>query len=229
MDLLKRDSRTAGGLILLGITAGILSVAPAIDSPDYLNEASAHATQVRLNALFQFIMAIAYLGFALTLYPLLKKYNEKLALGFLSFRIIAVVFILVGVIFLLLILSVSQEYVMSGNPDSQCFKSIGALLYAGRDLVNHVIMIIALNIGGIMLFILLIQSRLIPIWLSGWGLLGATLTILASLLIMIGFIEVITPIYIILNSPIIVQELTLAIWLIFKGFNSLTIASKNEE
>jgi Domain of unknown function (DUF4386) len=222
----RRIAIIAGILLLIGMITGILSIAPAIDSPDYLNEASANAIQVKLSALFQFIMAIAYLGFALTLYPFLKKYNEKLALGFLSFRIIATIFILVGVIILLLLLSLSQDYVVSETSDSQYFQRIGALLYTGRDLANHVVMIITLNIGGILLYILLLQSRLIPLWLSVWGLIGATLTILASLLVMFSFIEIITPIYIILNLPMAVQELTLAMWLIIKGFNSFAITSK---
>ena len=229
MNLSRKIAITAGILLIIGMITGMLSIAPAIDSPDYLNEASANAIQVQLSAFFQFIMAIVYFGVAITLYPFLKKYNEKLALGFLSFRIIATVFILVGVIILLLLLSVSQDYVISGATDSQYFKLIGALLYAGRDLANHVVMIITLNIGWIMLFILLIQSRLLPLWLSSWGLVGATLTILASLLILFNSIKVITPIYIILNLPMAVQELTLAIWLIIKGFNSSVITSNKIE
>lgn len=220
MNTNRRIAIITGILLFLSMVAGILSIAPAIDTPEYLIKASANTIKVILSALFQFIMAIAYLGVAIALYPLLKRFNERLALGFLSFRIIAVVFILIGVIFLFLILTISQEYILLGTKDSSYFQLIGGLLRSGRDLVNHVLMIIALNIGGIMFYIILFQSRLIPMWLSRWGLIGVTLTILASLLILFDFIEIITPIYILLNLPMALQELILAIWLLIKGFNS---------
>jgi len=143
----------AGILFITGMVAGILSVAPAIDSPDFLIQASANANQVIVGAIFQFIMSIVYLGIAITLYPILRKFNNSLALGFLSFRIIASVFIIIGVISLLLLLILSQEFVKAGPPDSSYFQTLGDLLRIGRDLVNHVAMILALSIGNLMFFL----------------------------------------------------------------------------
>ena len=105
----RKNLILAGVLYIVGMVAGILSIAPAVDDTDYLTKASANATQVIFGAFCQFIMIVAYLGVAIAQYPILKNYNERLALGFLNFRIIAAVFILFGVIILLMILSVSQD------------------------------------------------------------------------------------------------------------------------
>jgi hypothetical protein len=152
---------------------------------------------------------------------MLKIYNERLAIGFLSFRIIAALLTLIGTIILLLILKLSQEYVKEGSTGASYYNMIGNLLKTSRDLVNHVGMIIMLSIGGIMLYIIMIQSGLIPMWISVWGLFGSSIAILASFLVMIKYIEILTPTYMILNLPIALQEIVFAIWLIVKGFKQV--------
>jgi hypothetical protein len=75
----------------------------------------------------------------------------------------------------------------------------------------------------------LYQTKLIPRWLSLWGLSGTIITILASLLIMFHMIDIITSTYIVLNLPLILLEIVLAIWLIVKGFNPSANASGSGE
>jgi hypothetical protein len=225
-----RDRTTiAAVLYITGTVAGVLSIAPEVDASDYLLKASANANQVLLGALSQFIMSIAYAGFAITLYPILRKHRESLALGFLSFRIIAAVLNIIGFISLLLILSLSQEFVKVGTPDLSYFQTLGDLLRTGRDFVNHVAMILVTSVGGLMFYFLLYKTKLIPRWLSLWGLLGTIFTIFASLLVMFDKIDIITSTYIVLNLPLILLEMLLAIWLIVKGFNPSTIASRSRE
>ncbi len=223
MNSNRKIALIAGVLFIIGTIAGILSVAPAIDTPDYLIEASANANQVVLGAVFQFVMAVVYIGIAITLYPILRKYNENLALGFLSFRIIAAVFIIIGVISLLLLLALSQEFMKAGTTDPSYFHTFGSLLRTGRDLVNHVAMILSLSVGGLMFYFLLYQAKLVPGWLSVFGFVGNILAILASLLVMFHIIDIITTVYMVLFLPIALQEMVLAIWLIVKGFNPSVI------
>jgi hypothetical protein len=227
MDIYRQISILVGVLIIIGTISGILSIAPAVDDSKYLIKAGANSYRVLFASFFQFVMSVAYLGIAISLYSILRQYNERLAIGFLSFRIIAVVFILVGVMILLLILKLSQEYLKSNSLDSSYYDTIGKLLLTGRDFVNHIAMIITLSIGGIMLYIILIQSELIPMWLSIWGLAGSTLSIVASFFVLFRIVDILTPTYMVLNLPMAIQELTFAIWLITKGFNSTEIiASK---
>lgn len=225
MNSVRKKTIIAGTLYIIGTVSGVLSIAPAVDASDYLLKASANANQVLSGALFQFIMTIAYAGFAITLYPLLRKYKESLALGFLSFRIIAAVLSIIGFIILLLLLSLSQEFVKAGTTDSYYFQTLGSLLRSGRDFVNHIAMILATSVAGLMFYTLLYQTKLIPRWLSLWGLLGTIFTISSSMLIMFHIIDIITTIYIILNLPLIILEMVLAIWFIVKGFDSNVISS----
>lgn len=228
MNSNRKRTIIAGALYIIGTIAGVLSIAPAVDASDYLLKASANANRVLFGALFQFIMSIAYAGFAITLYPLLRKYKESLALGFLSFRIIAAVLNIIGFIILLMLLSLSQEFVKAGTPVSSYFLTLGDLLRSGRDFVNHIAMILASSVGSLMFYFLLYQSRLIPRWLSLLGLLGTIFTLSASLLIMFHVIDIITTIYIVLNLPLILLEMVLAIWFIAKGFDSYVLDSISE-
>ncbi len=220
------NTKVAGILFIVGMIAGVLSVVPSIDASDYIIKAAENSNQVLIGALFNFIMSLAYIGVAISLYPVLKEYNKSLALGFLSFRIIATVFIIIGVIILLMLLNLSQEYARVSSSDLVYFQALGDMLRSARDLTNHVAMIISLNIGGIMFFILMYKSKLVPRWLSAWGIAGAILAIVASLLVMFRVVEIITPFYIALNVPIALLEFILALWLIIRGFKPDVLGSK---
>ena len=228
MDTNRKNTILAGSLYIIGTIAGVLSIVPAIDASDYLLKAAANTNQVLLGALFQFIMTLAYMGFAITLYPILKKYKQNLALGFLSFRIMAAVLNMIAIISILMILSVSREFVKAGTEDTSYYQTLGDLLRSGRDFVNHVVMILTLSAGGLMFYLLLYQTKLIPRWLSLWGLAGTALTITASLLVMFYIIDIITPVYLALNFPLIILEIVLAIWLIARGFDSKVLNSISE-
>ena len=229
MNSNRQRTIIAGALYFVGTIAGILSIVPAVDASDYLIKASANSNQVLFGALFQLIMTTANVGFAITLYPILRKYKESLALGFLSFRIIAAVLNSIGFIILLMLLSLSQEFVREGTPDSPYFQTLGDLLRSGRDFVNHIAMILTLSVGSLMFYFLLYLTKLIPRWLSLWGLLSTIFTVLASLLVMFHILDIITASYIVLNLPLIILEMVLAIWFIAKGFDSNILRSVTEK
>jgi hypothetical protein len=219
MTTIRMISIIVGSLFILGMITGILSVVSVIDDPDYLIKISAKQKQVLCGAFFQFLMAVIYVCIAVLLYPVLRSLNQSLSVGFFSFRLIAGIFNFFGVLIILLLLSLSQKYVNSGNTDLSYFLLIGNMLRAARDLINHVFMILTLSLSGLMFYSLLYQTKLIPQWLSSWGIIGTIITIVASCLILFRFVEIKTPLYIILNLPLALQELALALFLITKGFN----------
>jgi len=227
MNSNRKTAIIAGILIIIGMIAGMLSVVPSVESPDYITEVSANQNQVLTGALFQFTLVPIYIGFALLLYPILKKYNESLAIGFVSFRIIAGIFQLIGVIVLPLFLLLSQEFLKSTTPDLLYFQFFGDILKLGRDLANHVGMMLATGLGNLILYYILYKMKLVPRWLSSWGLIGNILAMLASFLILFRLIDVITPHFVVLTIPLVLQEIVLAIWLIVKGFNSSVIVYSN--
>jgi hypothetical protein len=96
------------------------------------------------------------------------------------------------------------------------------LLRSGRDWVNHVGTILTLSVGGLMFYALLYRARLVPRWLSGWGLVGTALTVTASFLFMFRVVDLLTSVY--MNLPLALLEMVFAVWLIAKGFNSTVVA-----
>ena len=226
MNSNRKTAIYAGILIIAGMIAGMLSIVPSVESPDYLTEVSANQNQVLIGAFFQFTLVPIYLGFALLLYPILSKFSKSLAIGFVGFRIIAGVFQIVGVITLPIFILLSQEFLESTTQDLLYFQFFGDVLKLGRNLANHVGVMLATGLGNLILFYILYKTKLIPRWLSSWGLIGNTLAMLASFLILFRLIDVITPHFIVLTIPLVLQEIILAIWLIVRGFNLSVIACK---
>ncbi|ULL16552.1 DUF4386 domain-containing protein [Paenibacillus sp. H1-7] len=208
-----------GVLFIAGIVAGIFSVVPVIDGADYIVKAFTNENQVLMGAFFQLLMVVSYVGIPILMYPILSKHNKYLALGSVSFGIIAGVFIIIGVIILLLLLTLSHEFAKVGILDVSYFQTLGGLLKVGRDLVNHVAITLAFVLAMLLFNCIFYQAKLVPRWLSGWGLIGSILSISASLLFMIRFIGL-DATYMMLNIPIAFQQLVLAIWLIVKKFNT---------
>jgi hypothetical protein len=228
MNTNRKAAIIVGILFILGF-AGVFSpvfVKPILDDPTYLIKLTENKNQVMVGALFELIMAFACAGIAIGLYPILRKHNEFLALGAVGFRIIENIFQIVATLCLLLLLTLSQEFVKSGALNASNFQALGALLLAVRFWAPLVLAQIGFCVGALMYYYVFYQSKLIPRWLSGWGLIAITLQLVSAFLIMFLRINPFSgsPI-LLLSIPIFFQELTLAVWLIVKGFNPVAIAS----
>jgi len=232
MNTSRRTARIVGALFITATGAAIVSGAfllPILEAPDYLAKVSANETQVMVGALFYFIMAAAGAGIAIPMYPILRKHNEALALGAVGFRIIEGAIFMVGVICVLALVTVSQEFVQAGAPDASYFQTyfqtLGELLLAGYTVAQAVVPgVFAFSLGALMYYYIFYQSKLVPRWLSVWGLVGVTLGIVNGLYDMFGGVPNQT-ISMLLDLPIFAQEMVLAVWLIVKGFNPSAIAS----
>jgi hypothetical protein len=228
MNSNRKIARIAGVLFITATVASILGnvgfLNPILNNPDYLIKIFANENRVILGALFLLIAAFASAGIAISLYPILRRYNEGLALGSVGFRIIEGVFYIIGAISVLLLLTLSQEFVKAGAPVSSYFQTSGVLLLAVSNWAN-LTGILAFYLGALMYYSIFYQSKLIPRWLAGWGFVGATLGLVASMLVLFGLIGQLSTIQVVLNLPIGVQEMVLAVWLIVKGFNPSAIAS----
>jgi hypothetical protein len=177
MNSNRKTARIVGILFIAATVAGILSVVfgPNLDAPDYLANLSANENQVLIGALLEFTMAILIAGIPIYMYPILKKHNEALALGYVVFRTIEVVIFTVCAISLLTLLTLSQDFVIAGAPDASYFQTLATLLLAVREMGGGVFSAIVFSLSALMLNYILYRSKLIPRWLSGWGLIGATL------------------------------------------------------
>lgn len=228
MNTYRKTAITVGGLFIVCTVTAILgpSLASSINAPDYLKQLAANPNQIIIAALLEFIWAATGAGIAIGLYPLLKKYNGALALGSVSFRVVEGVFVLIGTLGLLSLLTLSQEYIAAGAPVASSFQTSGTLLLALRDWQFHVISGLAFALGALMYYTILYQSKLIPRWLSGWGVLGAVLSLAATVLAAFARDFGMESVHTYLSIPIGVNELVLAVWLIVKGFNSPVVATE---
>ena len=197
---------------------GVIFLDPILGGSDYLTKASENENQVILGAFLVLIDSVAVAGIGIMIYPILKKHNEALALGYAGARIVEGVLFIVNIITILTLLTLSQEFVKAGAPDA--YQTLGTVLLSAGDRAFLFGFGIAFTLSALMLNSLLYQTKLIPRWLSGWGFVGAVLIWAYYLLQFFTNNQVE-----ILFIPIAVQEMVFAVWLIIKGFNSSAIDS----
>jgi len=211
-----------GALFIAGTVAGILSVVfstSILDGPDFLIKVSANENQFIVATLFVLMMGFALSLVPVVLFPILKKQNEALALGYVVFRgaLETVTYIAMAITWFFLLI-VSQEYVNAGTPAASYFQTLGTLLLKGNDSISF-ILIIVFSLGALLLYFLFYQSNLIPRWLSVWGFIAIILHLTTGFLILFHLQTSISTSNTVMNFPIFLQEMVMAVWLIVKGFN----------
>jgi hypothetical protein len=201
---------------------------PILSSPDYLDITYPNRTVVIIGILLEFMIVLAIPLIPVFLFPVLKKHNEALALGYVVFRLLeAVILISVAEINKLSLIGVSQEYLNQGGMDSVCFQSIGSAIQAENywgdttGLIYNIVFII----GALILYSVFYQSKLIPRWISAWGFIAAVALLTGAMLSVFSNISPALTLLVVL--PIAVQEMVMAGWLIVKGFNPSAIDSES--
>lgn len=219
METNRRTAITFGVFLIAGIISGILNSVLEIEAPDYLEKLASIESRILVAVFFQAVMAIIYVAIAVITYPIVKMDSRNGALAYFAFRVIGAAFLFVGIVTLLLLLALGHLFAQAIAPNVADFEMIGTLLRQGRDWLNHIGMILPWSIGGVFLYLAFLRTKLIPRWLSIWGLVGTALTLVATILYMLDQIQIVTTIYFALNAPTGTFEITLAIYLITRGFH----------
>jgi Domain of unknown function (DUF4386) len=233
MNANKKTARAVGGLFIIGTVAGILSrvvTGPIQNAQDHLMSVPANETRLVVGALLILTMGLALAMVPVMMFPILRKQSEALALGYVVLRggLEAVSYLAIATGWLLLV-PLSQIYAQAGALDASNIEALGTLLLEAKAIGS--ILTVVFCLGALIFNYLLYRTKLVPRWLSGWGLVAIVPYLTAGLLAMFGIIDALSPIYAILNAPLALQELVLAVWLIVKGFNpSATVfrAAKTE-
>lgn len=198
------------------IPAALVLYAPALKDPAFVLAGGADSG-IAWGALLEMLLIIANIGTALTLYPVLRRQSEVLALGYVAARIVESGFIAVGLLSLLA-LGTLRLGAAGGDPD--------ALLVAGKALVAIHDWTFLLGPGfvvgvgnGLMLGYLMYASRLVPRLLSMLGLIGGPLIVASGTAVLLGIIGQASEWQVIATLPEFFWELLLGIWLMVKGFN----------
>ncbi len=227
MNSNRRFAVAAGVLWIAATVADIISravfVQPILGAPDYLTRISASEGQVLLGALFLLVGAVSAAGIAIALYPVLRQQDEALALGSVGFRLIEGTFYLGIVVCLLILVAVSRESANAGTRASSIYEAPAAFVMAARDSLSQV-SVLAFGVGALMYYWVFYRSRLVPRWLSAWGILAIVLVMASGVLVMLGIIEPMSSPQVVLAFPIFLQEMVMAAWLIAKGFDPRAVA-----
>ena len=227
MNTNRNTARIVGALFLIAMVTSLLGgiwLESILSAPDYLSSVSGNKNQVVMGVLLELINGLAVIGIAVAMYPIFRKQYEALSLGYVALRIIEAVIIIAAVISPLSLISLSQEYINAGSPDTSYFQSLGTSFMAARGHLVGLLLAIFFSLGALLFYYLLYQSKLVPRWLSVWGFVGAALVLTWNLLETFG---ISISAGMILALPIISNEIFLGIWLIAKGFNPSAIASES--
>jgi MFS family permease len=223
----RTNAVIAGVLFIVATAASLLSgpfLSPVTGS-NYLTAAGNH-TRIAIGVLLGFIAAFAAPGIAIALYPVLRRFGEGLSLGSVAFRVIEGMFYALGMVVLLSLTTLSREFVDAGAPGDQHYRTLGHTLLAQYHWLVDVGLLLAFSVGGFLYYLVFYRSRLIPTWLSVWGIAGVALLLVAAVLIICGVIGAFSPVQVALAAPIGVQELVLAVWLIVKGFSRSALVGR---
>ncbi len=231
MNSYRNTSIIVAVLFIIATITSLLTtvfLGSTLTSTNYLTTISANANQVITAAMLLLISAVSILGIAVMMFPILKKHIESLAIWYVGIRTIEAVFTIVAALILLSLLTLSQQYV-SGAFNASYYQPLGNLLLALNNRWDFYIEPFIFAFGSLALNYSLYQTKLVPRFLSVWGLIGAALVLIYGLLGLLDLNTSILSILELIALPIAVQEMVFAVWLIVKGFNPSVIASYSDK
>ena len=211
-----------GVLFIIGTVSGILGgvLTGTMNNPhEYFVQIASNSNKYILGACFTLCMGFSLAFIPIIIYPILKKQNETLALGYVVFRGALETITYIGIfVCMIMMLKIGQNYLNE-------LENIGILIYKFRNLCL-LATVYVFSIGALLFYVGLYKSKLIPRWLSIWGIVAIILYLLTGLLITFGLQTETSVSTIIMNFPIFLQEMVMAVWLIVKGFNFELIKEK---
>ena len=221
----RKLTALAGVFYVLGTVFGVLSMlftATLRGDDNLLGLVNQNPNSLVTGALFVLLMGLSLSFMAIVLYPVLQRQNAMFAMGYVVFRGgIEMVMYIASVLSWLFLLPLSRYVVQNG-----LLMDAGVNAFA-QTLLNTdqiaLISTIVFLIGAIMFYVTLYQGRLVPRWLSGWGLIAAVPYLAAYLLQIFSVISDADPIFAVLVAPLAIQEMVLAGWMIVKGFNTAAV------
>jgi hypothetical protein len=217
MTSLRKYSLAAGVFYLLTfVSIPTLGLYRAVREPNFVVGAGPDAPVI-LGAVLEMIVALAGIGTAVALYPVVKRQGEARAVGFIASRTLEAATIYVGIVSLMSIVSLRQAGAGSGA------------LVAAQGLASqyqwtfHFAQSFIPAVNGVLLGSLLYESRLVPRWLPVLAFVGSALLVGSWFAILVGSIKAVSPIAGFAALPIAVWEFSLGVYLSFWGFKAAPI------
>lgn len=220
MSVRTREATAVGVLFIVASVAAIIGGSMAalpLEDADYLVSIAGQDTQVISGVLLLVVQTVAVVGVAVLLYPVLRREHTGLALGYVAARTIEGVLVLVGALSVLALVTLSRE-----QAEAVGATPLGDVLVATYDWSYLLGPMLFFSVSALILYPMLLRARLVPAWLSVWGLAGGLLFLARTVAEMYGA-DLPALAQGLIAAPIGINEMVLALWLIIKGF-SLTAA-----
>lgn len=224
MSSLRKTALVAGALYVITFAASIpalLLLSPVLSDPNYIVGPGAD-TQVLWACFLDVVNALACIGTAVALFPVVKRQSEALALGFVTTRLFEAAVIVIGVVSLLAVVTLRQAGAAGG--DEASLVTAGQALVAVRDWTFLFGPNLMAALNALLLGTLMYRSGLVPRVIPLLGLIGAPLLLAVTIATLFGITEHGSPWWIAV-APIFVWELSLGVWLVIKGFKPSPITT----
>lgn len=226
-DSTRKTAFVAGTLYLVTFAASIpalILLGPVLDNPDYIVSSGAD-TRVVLGCLLDVVNAVAAVGTAVALFPVVRRQNEATALGFVTSRMLEAAVIMIGVVSLLAVVTLRQDYAGVAGSDAATLVTTGQALVDVRDWTFLLGPGLIPGINALLLGSLLYRSRLVPRVIPTMGLIGGPLLIIAAIATMFGYNEQFSAWSVLATLPVAAWELSVGAYLMVKGFKPSPITA----
>lgn len=211
----RRTAFVAGVFFVIAAAAAIVGLAlygPVLNDSGFVTGAGS-SNQVLAGALFEVFVAISVVGTAVTLYPVVRRQGEGLAIGYVAGRVLEATVIVVGMISLLAVVTLRGS-----SGDAGALSAVSDGLVAVHDWTFLLGPGFAIGVNTLMLAYLMYRSELVPRWIARIGLVGGPLIFASSTAILFGAYEQLDPVAGALAFPVFAWEMSLAVYMIVKGF-----------
>ena len=220
-------ARLTGVLFLItyitSIPAFFVFYAPVLHDPGYITGAGPD-TSVLLGAFLEMLLIIANIGSAVAVFPVLKRQNEVLALGFVTARIVESAFIAVGILSLVTVVTLRQE---AAGADAASLTLIGQALVALHDWTFLLGPGFVVGVGnGLILGYLMYRTGLVPRPMAMLGLIAGALLCASGVAVLLGVLQQGGAVRTVATMPEFLWEPLLGIYLTVKGFRPSAVASE---
>lgn len=196
---------------------------PVLSDPGYIVGPGSDS-QVLLGALFDIITAVACIATAVALYPVTRRQSEAASIGFLAARIYEAAIIVFGVVCLMAIVWIRQAGPAAGT-DGSALVAVGQGLVTARDATFLIGPGVVPGLNALLLGYVLYRSRLVPRVIPAMGLIGAPVFLFSAALSILGLQEQISVLPLVALPLIFIWELTVGLWLTFRGFRTSALAA----
>jgi hypothetical protein len=224
-DSWRKLALAGGVLYLITIVFSIPAVflqGPVLTDPAYIGGAGADR-EVLFGALLDLLTALACIGTAVALYPVIRRQSEAASIGFITTRVFEAGVIVIGTVCLIAIVNLRQAGAAPGT-DAGALLAVGQGLVAVRDVTFLIGPGVMPGLNALLLGYVLYRSRLVPRLIPAMGLVGAPLFLACAVASILGVNEQASVISGLAVIPIFAWELSLGLWLTFKGFRPAAVA-----